>query len=161
MTVAGVTPCFGLGCREQPGSLRLFAFKPDQVALDPSPHVCFGCSAFAGSHEPRGSIGACDSHHVRCCQTISLMSWVNFLAEKLCYSTVSSQYGTTCSTTSSRLCRCTSQHSRGLSFEPRGLPRACDGDAAHDIRRTAMYVAFQAVSSAIATRHDDGLRDGQ
>ena len=31
--------CFGLGCREQPGSPRLFAFKPDQVAMDPSPHV--------------------------------------------------------------------------------------------------------------------------
>ena len=31
--------CFGLGCREQPGSLRLFAFEPDQVAMDPSPEV--------------------------------------------------------------------------------------------------------------------------
>ena len=45
--------------------------------------------------------------------------------------------------------------SRNL-LRTRGLPRACDGDPARDIRRTAMYAAFHAVSATIATRHTTG-----
>ena len=40
VTVAGVTSCvFRLYCSEQPESLRLFVFKPDHVASDPSSDV--------------------------------------------------------------------------------------------------------------------------